>query len=361
LASDPALLVYTSGTTGEPKGALLPHRGLCRGNRTQTEIWSAEPIRTLNFLPINHIGCVGDIGCYTLVGGGTIVFQEKFDPLESLKILERDRITVWIGVPAALQMTIEHPQFREFDLSAIQLIVWGGAAASTALIQSLLEICPRVTTSYGQTESTCSVTFIEPTDDMEHLSGSVGTPVPEYDFRIADEDGNSLPSGETGEVQVRGDFIMVGYWNRSDATRDAIDDDGWLHTGDLGLIRSDGSLQLVGRSKEMYISGGYNVYPREIENLIETIKGVVCAAVVGVPDKLFGEVGHAYVQIEVGTGIEEKSLSDFCRSGLANYKVPKRFFVESELPVLPIGKIDKMKLRKRSEDHVMKAADDVEE
>jgi fatty-acyl-CoA synthase len=345
--SDPAMIVYTSGTTGKPKGALIPHQGLARVAHVQNRYWHCDPIRAVNFLPINHIGCVGDIACFTYVNGGTIVFMEHFDPAACLQVVQDEKITFWGAVPTAFQLCLALPDFNDYDLSCLQLVIWGGAKAPANLIRKLATICPRLSTSFGQTESVGSVTFVEPCSDIHLLSRSVGQPVPEYGFRLADEAGNPVPTGETGEIQVRGDFIMLGYWENPRATAEAIQD-GWLKTGDLGVQGSDGHVKLVGRLKEMFISGGYNVFPLEVEQVLESHPAIAMAAVVSVPDELFSEVGHAWVLVETGQAIEADEIFEFCKERLANYKVPKHVFTEHELPMLPIGKLDRSALKDRS-------------
>lgn len=348
VAADPALIVYTSGSTGRPKGALLPHRGLARCCRNQMRHWTAEPVRVVNFLPINHIGCVGDISSWALVAGGCIVFMEKFDPAAAMDLQVRERCTVWGGVPTTILMTMALPQFGQYDLTDLQLILWSGAAAPAELVRRLRLINHRLSNSYGLTETVGSVTFAGPCDDVDLLANTVGFPVPDYEFRLSGPDGKPVPQGEPGEICVRGDFIMRGYWRRPKETAETIDADGWLHTGDLAVQRPDGAIRLVGRLKEMFKSGGYNVYPREIEQVLESCPGVAMAAVVSVPDPVFSEVGHAYVLRVPGAEIDCEQLAAACRSRLANYKVPKRFVVEDELPVLPIGKLDKRRLRERA-------------
>lgn len=344
---DAAMLVYTSGTTGRPKGAMLPHRGLVTCSEVQSRIWTADPLRVLNNFPINHVGCVGDICCYVLVSGGTIVFMEQFEPARIPAVIAKERITAYGQIPAMFSMTLGTGGQAgggpvSPDLSSIQIIIWSGAPAPRDLILALREICPRMSSSYGLTESVGSVTYVRDTEDLEILADTIGWPHPAYEFRLASPEGVVVRAGEPGEIQVRGDFIMLGYWNRPEATREAIDDEGWLHTGDLAVERPDGAIKLIGRLKEMFKSGGYNVYPREIEIALESHPAVRLAAVIGVPDPLYVEVGHAFV---VADGVTADDLRDYCRSRLANYKVPKRFTITADLPLLPIGKIDKRALR----------------
>ena len=345
--ADAALLVYTSGSTGEPKGALLPHHGLVTCCRVQAHYWGADPVRILNFLPINHVGCVGDISSFVLVTGGCSVFLEQFDARRSMELIEQEKITVWGGVPTTIQMCLDLPDAEKFDLSSVQVIAWSGAAAPQPLIERMRKITPNLSTSYGLTESVGSITYAPVGASPEVLSNTIGAPAPEYEFRIATPEGEAAPVGEAGEIQLRGDYLMLGYLNRPEATREVLDAEGWLHTGDLGRRRADGNIELVGRIKEMYKSGGYNVYPREIEVVLESHPDVAMAAVIGVKDPLYGETGHAFVVPTPGKNPQAEELTAFCRERLANYKAPKAYTIEPTLPLLPIGKIDKPALKAR--------------
>jgi acyl-CoA synthetase (AMP-forming)/AMP-acid ligase II len=291
---------------------------------------------------------VGDITIDTLVPGGTIIFQEQFDPDAMLSAIEPERITLFGHVPTVLQLLVNHPRFDLVDWSSVELIIWEGAAAPAELIRRLQAKCPNLANAYGMTETVGSVTFTFDTTDLDVLANSIGWPVPEYGVRVADETHQPVPPGATGEIQVNGDFVTLGYWNRPDATPDLFTPDGWLRTGDLAVLRPDGAYRLIGRLKEMFKSGGYNVYPREIELVLERHPDVAMAAVVGVPDPLYQEVGHAFVMVHPGRQPTPEALEAHCRAELANYKVPKRFVVAAELPMLPIGKIDKRKLVARS-------------
>jgi len=339
------VIVYTSGTTGRPKGAMIRHDGLVHVARVQRAIWPVEPLRIINNLPINHIGCIGDIGADTLVAGGTLIFQEDFDPGAMLKAVRTEGVTLFGHIPTALQMVVAHPDWKETDFSKVQLIIWEGAAAPVDLIEALRAKVPALANAYGMTETVGSVTFTFDQTDTDVLANSVGWPVPEYEVRIADERGLATRPGETGEVQVRGGFVTAGYWRRPEATAELFTADGWLRTGDLAEQRPDGAFRLVGRLKEMFKSGGYNVYPREIEQAIESHPDVAEAAVVGMPDPLFSEVGHAFVLLHPGRGTDAETLLAHCRTRLANYKVPKRLTLVSEFPMLPIGKVDKQALK----------------
>lgn len=345
--ADPALIVYTSGTTGRPKGALLPHRGLVRCSLVQAATWPAEPLRVLNNLPINHIGCVGDLACYALVGGGTQVFMEGFEPDAILPTLARERVTVWGQIPAMFTLTLagREAQRSATDLSSLQWIVWSGSAAPRDLARELLAICPRVALSYGMTETVGSITYASGITDLDILSETIGWPAPAYEVRVARPDGTAADLDEPGEIQTRGEHIMLGYWRRPGATAETIDATGWLHTGDIGVRQANGTIRLVGRMREVFKSGGYNIYPREVELALEAHPLVRLAAVLGVPDPVYGEVGHAFVMPRPGTHLTAEVLRQHCRERLANYKVPKSFTIADELPLLPVGKIDKQALR----------------
>ncbi len=344
---DPCLVVYTSGSTGTPKGALLHHEGIVAFSREQDRVWPVEPFSMLNYFPINHVGCIIDCSTPSLVAGGKIVFMEHFDPAESLAIMAREQITMWGSVPAVFQMQLALPDFATYNLSAVQLIVWEGAAMPIETIERLIRICPRLATNYGMTETTSAITVVTPTDDVDILANSVGTAFPGVELRLAGPNGEEVPDGREGEVQTRSVYNLLGYWRRPAATDDAFTADGFFRTGDLAARRPDGRYRIVGRLKEMYKSGGYNVYPREVETTLEHHPAVALAAIVSVPDPLWDEVGVAYIVPRHPVEIEE--LEAHCRAHLANYKIPKRFVIADELPLLPIGKVDKRALKMLAE------------
>lgn len=345
---DPALIVYTSGSTGKPKGAMLSHYGLCFGNAIQGREFGVDVPRAVCPFPINHVACVGDTCCTALIRGGTLIFMARFDPLEVANVIERERVNLWIGVPTMFILAADQPGFFQRDLTCLQTIVWGGAAMPRDQILRFQQIGARLVTLYGLTESTSDMTFTTPDADLEVLADSVGRPAPEYPCRIVTAEGRECGVGEPGEIQFKGEFNMLGYYNKPDATRDAFTADGWLRSGDIGYWRADGNITLVGRMSEMFKSGGFNVYPREIEDVIVAHPAVALAAVIGVPDPLYQEVGEAYVLANPGAKVTADELAAYCKERLANYKVPKRFFVRDELPMLPVGKIDKPLLKRQA-------------
>jgi fatty-acyl-CoA synthase len=346
---DPAYLVYTSGSTGRPKGALLTHRGSNICNVIAVDRKALGDRTLICNLPINHIGAIGDICGRTMTGGGTIHFQERFSPLEMMQLVEREQLNTIGGVPTMLQMCVNHPAFDETDLTSVDLIAWGGAAMPADLLQTLMDKteCVRCTMGYGMTETTGGVIYSGLTDPIELLCTTVGTPDDRQPLRIWHPDDREAATGESGEIQVRGDYTMAGYWRLPEASAEAFTDDGWLHTGDLAVRRDDGYIQIVGRMSEMFKSGGYNVYPREVELALEEHPGVAMAAVMSIPDPTFQEVGIAYVM--GADDLDPDDLREFARGRFANYKVPKRVVVLDELPMLPIGKVDKKALAARDD------------
>jgi len=346
---DPALIVYTSGTTGQPKGAMLTHVGLVYCFTTQYLRMAAAPFVGLCNLPINHVGCVGDLCCTPLVGGGAIHFMERVDPAGILRLVAREQITFLGQVPTIFQLLAALPEFPTADLSSLQLVSWGGAA----MPRDLIELYRRRTAAklmvvYGLTEGTGSITYSDVDADVDTLATTIGRPDPLLNVRLVAADGRPCGVGEEGEIQLRHDSVMAGYFNRPEATAEAFTADGHLRTGDVAVRRPDGYLRLVGRLKEMYKSGGYNVYPREIETCLESHPAVAMAAVIGVPDPTFQEVGHAFVLPHPGAAPDPAELTGWCRARLANYKVPKRITVAGTLPMLPVGKIDKQALKRHA-------------
>jgi len=248
-----------------------------------------------------------------------------------------------------LLMLLDHPDFEKTDFSSVELIAWGGAALPIPTIKRLQKLAPRLMNVYGMTETAANTTYTSPDADLIELSETIGRPSPHMPCRIMNADGKLCETGEHGELQFKGEYLLLEYLNRPDATRDVYTDDGWLHTGDLGYWREEGTISLVGRLSDMFKSGGYNVYPREIEELLEGHPAVEMAAVVGVPDERYQEVGAAYVIINKDHHtIEPAALKTYCSENLANYKIPKTLTIVIELPTLPVGKVDKVTLKQQA-------------
>lgn len=339
-----SLIVYTSGSTGAPKGAMLTSTGLVENGWWLAQRMGFRPLRGLVNLPVNHVGCVGDLCATLLVAGGTLVFMERFDATAAVKRIVDAKVEWLPQVPAQFQLMVNKGGMDATALRSVRHLTWGGAAMPEPLVRQLQDWVPDVFNSYGLTECSGTITLTAHGATVDELTGTVGRPVAPGLLRIADGAGLCAPQGEVGEVQIRGPHVFLGYLGRPEATASAFTPDGWLRTSDLGMLDGDGNLHLRGRTQDMFKSGGYNVYPREVETVIESMPGVELCAVVAVPDPLWNEVGVAFVQGDRARLMTE-DLRHHCQTLLARYKVPKEFVVRPALPLLPIGKVDKAALR----------------
>lgn len=344
---DPAMIVFTSGTTGKPKGALLSHKSLISGFvGANAYIRLSSPLRIICHLPINHIGAAGQMATFALIAGGGIYFMETFSAEGTLELVQQEHINILGQVPTQFELELALPNFEAYDLSSVEEMLWSGAAASKNMVEKLSKsVKARLATNYGATETSGPVTWSPPEATLEELHMTVGRPTHLYEFKLADTQGKVVPVGETGEICIRGS-VFLGYMNNEEATREVFDPEGWLHTGDLAVSDSKGNIRLVGRIKEMFKSGGLNVYPREIESLLENHDDVDKAVVIGVPDPLFQEVGWAFIIPRPGAKLDEEELKAYCMNKVSKYKIPKRFIVRDTLPLLPTGKIDKKILQR---------------
>jgi len=339
-----AAIVFTSGTTGKPKAAMLTHRGLLLAATVQHSRLNPKLARYLCNLPVNHVGCLMNLTLSALVGGGSIVFQQRFAAATSLQLIRDERINCWLQVPAMFHECVRDPSFVPEELRHLNSICIGGGAVSVQTLSKLRQIGVPVFVEYGQTETTSSGTYSDADASDEVLTHCIGRFDPHFEFRIANAADQPCAVGEVGEIQARGPLIFAGYFADPAATSEAFSADGWLHTGDLAQLRPDGYVVLRGRSKEMIKSGGYNVYPREVEQLLETHPGIAQVVVVGLPDEHYGEAVHAVISCSDAI-VKVGELKDLCRQKLANYKVPKSFRVISAFTLLSNGKIDRVGTR----------------
>lgn len=348
---DDVLLMYTSGSTGKPKGVLHSQRNIIENIRLEVEHFGfAEDTRALLHFPINHVAADVEIGYGAIFAGSTLVMMDRFDPQASLEVIEKERISVIGQVPVMFLMQLQAPKFKEMDWSHVKAFVWGGAAAPQPLLKILSAIAEktgaRMITGYGSTELCGFGTYSTPDDDLDLLARTAGKVFPPFELKIVDADRNEVPTDTIGEIAMRGPSIMSGYLNNPTATAAVIAADGWFYTSDLGYLDEDGNLIISGRRSEMFKTGGENVFPREIEDVLESHPAVLFAAVVGVPDDLYQEVGQAFIMIQPGQETTEDTLRAYCKERLANFKVPKKFDLRPMLPLLPNGKVNKMALKK---------------
>jgi acyl-CoA synthetase (AMP-forming)/AMP-acid ligase II len=348
---DVSTVIFTSGTTGAPKGAMLRHEASVRAFTAWSDVVGLqEGDRYLVINPFFHTFGLkaGILAC--LVKGATIVPHATFDVPDVMRRVDEERITMLPGAPAIYQTILDHPDLDRFDLSSLRLAVTGAATVPVEMIRRMASelTFTNIVTGYGLTEATGIVTMCRHTDDPETIANTAGRPIPDIEVRTVDDAGKDVPVGDPGEVVVRGYNVMAGYIGDPDASAAAIDADGWLHTGDIGVLDRDGNLKITDRLKDMFIVGGFNAYPAEIENMLMEHPTVGQAAVVGVPDRRLGEVATAFVVPRAGTTIDETALIAWCRERMANYKVPRSVQVVDALPLNASGKVLKYVLRERA-------------
>jgi HIP---CoA ligase len=343
-------VIFTSGTTGRPKGVMATH------GQTTRVFWDWSGIsgieagdRYLIVNPFFHtFGYkAGIIAC--LLRGATIVPEPVFDVPAVLAKVAAERITVLPGPPTLYLSILNHPDRDSFDLSSLRLSVTGAAAVPVEMIRRMREELTfrTIITGYGLTESTGTISMCRPDDDPETISTTSGRAIHDVEVRIVDDDGNEVPRGTAGEIVCRGYNVMVGYFDDPAETAEAIDADGWLHTGDIGVMDERGYIDITDRKKDMFIVGGFNAYPAEIENALLGHPAIAQAAVVGVADERQGEVGHAFVVARPGESVDPDEVIAWCRERMANYKVPRAVHMVEALPVNASGKVLKFELRAR--------------
>jgi long-chain acyl-CoA synthetase len=336
---DTAVILYTSGTTGKPKGAELTHANLRRNAavsaKTLFHLVPADVV--MGCLPLFH-SFGQTCGLNAAVGSGAcLTLLPRFDPGKALEVIQRDRVTVFQGVPTMYMALLNHARHGDYDVSSLRVCVSGGASLPVEVLRGFEERfhCP-ILEGYGLSETSPVASFNHP--ELERKPGSIGTPIEGVEMRLVDPHGADVPTGEVGEIAIRGHNVMRGYWGREDATREAIPD-GWFRTGDLARQDSDGYFSIVDRKKDLIIRGGYNVYPREIEEVLYEHPAVAEAAVIGVPHPTHGEEVGAAVVLKPGATATPAELRAFCSERVAAYKYPRHVWLEAALPKTATGKI----------------------
>lgn len=342
-----ALIMYTSGTTGRPKGAMLSHRALFYQyvNALIGQDLRQDEVH-LACAPLFHIAGLNMMTLPTFTLGGRLIIQRGFDPMTVLRTIEERRVTSAFFVPAMLDILSQQPGFAGADLSSVRGLMVGGSPLSDRTIATWADKGIPLMQGFGMTEASPGARMLEPRDNV-HKSGSAGRPHFFTDSVVVGLDGDLAPAGEAGEILIAGPNVMTGYWNRPEASADALAD-GWYRTGDIGVSDADGYLFIKDRMKDMYISGGENVYPAEVENTLLQLEGVRDCAVIGVPDNRWGESGVAFIEPQPGAELDPTVLREQLRDLLAGYKLPRELVIVGAIPRGATGKIQKFRLREQT-------------
>jgi fatty-acyl-CoA synthase len=346
-SDDPAAVIYTSGTTGRAKGAVLTHQNLtwvALNCLVDYDIVSSDV--ALMISPLFHVASLGMGALPVILKGGTIVLEKGFDPGRALRLIAQHGVTMLSGVPTTYQLMADHPDWERTDLSTLTKLTCGGSAVPTRILNAYEERGLHFSQGYGMTETSPGATSLSPSMTRAK-QGSVGLPHFFTDVRIARTDDANAETGTVGEIEITGPNVFPGYLNLPEATASAFTTDGWFRSGDLGYLDADGYLYISDRLKDMIISGGENVYPAEVENLIADMPGVTGVAVIGMPDDQWGEVPWAVVTVRDGAAVDTDSVRGFLDGRLARYKLPKKVIVVAELPRTASGKVRKADLRAR--------------
>jgi fatty-acyl-CoA synthase len=349
---DVANIQYTSGTTGQPKGVLLTHRGLVNnGMAIGLMLQANEYDRICAPVPLYH--CFGSVigSMVSVVYGATLILPSaQFDALATLEAVHREKATALYGVPTMYVAELGHPEFDRFDLSSLKKGVMSGAPCPVELMKRVAERMHvnRLVIPYGQTEASPVITMSSVEDSFDVRVASVGKALANTEVQIVDPASKQrLPVGEQGELCARGYLVMKGYDNDPEATAEAVDNEGWLHTGDLAVLRPDGYFSFKGRAKDTIIRGGENIYPREVEDFLHTHPKVADVYVIGIPDAKLGETVLAWIQLEAGEQATEEEIRDFCRGKIAYFKVPQYVRFVDSFPQTVTKKVQKFLMREQ--------------
>ncbi|HEY7621350.1 MAG TPA: AMP-binding protein [Solirubrobacteraceae bacterium] len=354
---DPINIQYTSGTTGFPKGATLSHHNILNNGFFVTELLNLTE-RDVMCLPVPFYHCfgmvMGNLGTYAH-GGCVVIPAPAFDPGATLEAVAAERVTSLYGVPTMFIAMLGHPEFDSFDLSSLRTGIMAGSPCPIEVMKKVVDRMnmSEVGIAYGMTETSPVSTQTRVDDPLERRVGSVGRVGPHVEVKVVDpETGLVVDRGVPGELCTRGYSVMLGYWEDPDRTAEAVDRAGWMHTGDLATMDDEGYLNIVGRSKDMVIRGGENVYPREVEEFLYTHEAIADVSVIGVPDERYGEELCAWVIARPGAELDEDAVRDYCRERLAHFKVPRYVLFVDEFPMTVTGKVQKFKMREASIDRL---------
>jgi len=357
---DTTILMYTAGTTGSPKGVMLSHSSF--SIYVLENVTPADPVAeesNILTVPLYHVAGIQAMMA-AIYGGRTLVMERQFEAKEWMKLVEKEQVSRAMMVPTMLKQLIDNPEFNTFDLTSLKVITYGAAPMPLEVIKKAVELFPGVSfiNAFGQTETASTITTVPPED--HDLSGteeekakklkrlaSIGKPMADVEMKVIDDNGNDLPRGEVGEIVARGPRVMTGYWKDEEKTDKTIDEEGWVHTGDIGYIDEDGYFFLSGRATDMIIRAGENISPEEVEAVLQTYHKIEEVAVIGIPDEEWGEVPMCLAVIKSGETCTPEELMEFCRANLASFKRPRSVVFVDELPRNPMGKILKKQLREQ--------------
>ena len=351
--TDPINIQYTSGTTGFPKGATLSHRNILNDALLVAEA-CMHTVADRVCIPVPFYHCfgmvMGNLAC-SATGSTMVIPSPTFDPEAVLKSVQSEGCTSLYGVPTMFIAELGLPNIGEFDLSSLRTGIMAGSPCPVEVMRKVIDVMnmSEVTIAYGMTETSPVSTQTAATDSMEHRVTTVGRVLPHAEAKIVDPTtGETMQRGQEGEYCTRGFHVMLGYWEDVEKTAQAIDESGWMHSGDLATMDEEGYVNIVGRLKDMIIRGGENIYPREIEEFLYTHPDVVDAQVIGVPDERFGEVIMAWIQLESGATLSEDEVKAFCDGKIAHFKIPQYIRFVSEFPMTVTGKVRKIEMREQA-------------
>lgn len=352
-SEDLAIMIYTSGTTGNPKGVMITHHSILASAQAEVDhLLIDENDVILQNLPLNHVGGITCQVTTALLSKGKIVLIPEFKVNLVLQVLQEEKVTILLAVPTMYQMLFANSNFKQYDLSNLRFCIVGGSNVEPSLAEQLNELISnaQIICLYGLSESSGACILSKIDDSLENVQTTIGVMIGSFKGKVMEVNKREVPFGELGELVIKGSCLAKGYYNDLENTKNTFSEDGWLYTGDMVTMNQQGYISFKGRKKEIYIQGGFNILPVEIENLLTQHPAIQMAAGIGVPDDFYGEVGRYYIVLNPEMTITKDEITDYCKENLADYKVPKQIVFVETLPMTPAGKIQKSKLKQEALD-----------